>query len=145
MARKQIVNGKVYDWSSVTIGVPGCNGIEPQGIDYSDEQEKTPVYRKGGGIAGYGTGNKKNDVKLTLLREDFEILLDSMGNTPFYKFVIPKITVSYADTGATTVTDTLNKVTFSKRTFKAAQGDTSETVELEGFAVGGIAIDEKAG
>lgn len=144
MARKQIVNGKVFDWSSVTIGVSGCKGIEPQGIDYSDEQEKTPVYRKGGKIAGYGTGDQKNSVKLTLLREDYNLLSDAMGKTPFFKYVIPKITVSYADDGATTCTDTLNKVTFSKRSFKPAHGDTSETVELEGIAVGGIDVNGKA-
>ena len=66
MERKQIINGKVYDWSSVTIGVSGCNGIEPQGIDYGDEKEKTLVYRRGGKIAGFGTGDQKNSVKLTL-------------------------------------------------------------------------------
>lgn len=144
MARKQIINGKVYDWSSVTIGVSGCNGIEPQGIDYSDEKEKTPVYRRGGKIAGYGTGDQKNSVKLTLLREDYNLLDDAMGTTSFYDYIVPKITVSYADTGATTCTDTLNNVTFSKRSFKPAHGDTSETVELEGIAVGGILINGRA-
>lgn len=134
--RKQIVNGKVYDWSSVTIGVSGCKGIEPVGIDYGWEKEKSLIYGKGGKPRGYGTGNQKYDVKLTLMREDYDLLKDSVGAV--MNAVIPKITVAYADKGATTSTDTLTNVVFSKASFKAAQGDDSLNVELEGMAVGGI-------
>ena len=51
MARKQIVNGKVYDWSSVTIGMSGCGGIEPKEISYDDEKEKTLIYGRAAGSA----------------------------------------------------------------------------------------------
>ena len=111
MARKQIVNGKVYDWSSVTIGMSGCGGIEPKEISYDDEKEKTLIYGKGGRIRGYGTGQAKNAVKISMLREDFNIFMDavkaSYKKNKFYDVVVPKITVSYADTGCTTCTDTL--------------------------------------
>lgn len=142
MARKQWINGKAYDWSSITINLSDCTGIEPVGIDYGDKVEKDPIYGKGGNIRGYGTGNKSNDVKLTLQREDYNLLQDAYkASGEFGKVVIPKITVSYADTGATTVTDVLTNVTFTERSFKAAQGDKGMTVELSGFAVGGIAPD----
>lgn len=144
MARKQWINGKAYDWSSVTINLSGCTGIEPVGIDYGDKIEKEPIYGKGGNIRGFGTGNKSNDVKLTLQREDYDILQDAYTSSgTFGKVVIPKITVSYADTGATTVTDVLTNVTFTERSFKAARGDKELTVELSGFAIGGIAPDGK--
>ena len=78
MARKQIVNGKVYDWSSVTIGMSGCGGIEPKEISYDDEKEKTLIYGKGGRIRGYGTGQAKNAVKISMLREDFNIFMDAV-------------------------------------------------------------------
>ena len=145
MARKQIVNGKVYDWSSVTIGMSGCGGIEPKEISYDDEKEKTLIYGKGGRIRGYGTGQAKNAVKISMLIEDFNIFMDavkaSYKKNKFYDVVVPKITVSYADTGCTTCTETLTKVTFSKRSLKVAEGDNSLTVELEGVAVGEIAIN----
>ena len=141
MARQQIVNGKVYDWSSVTIGMSGCGEIEPKEINL--------IYGKGGRIRGYGTGQEKNTVKISMLREDFNIFMDAVKafyqKTKFYDVVVPKITVSYADSGCTTCTDTLTKVTFSKRTLKAAEGDSSLTVELEGVAVGGIAINGISG
>ena len=78
MARKQIVNGKVYDWSSVTIGMSGCGGIEPKEISYDDEKEKTLIYGKGGRIRGYGTGQAKNAVKISMLREDFILQEDQV-------------------------------------------------------------------
>lgn len=147
--RKQIVNGKVYDWSSVTIGFTGCSEIEPTEISYDDEKEKTPIYGKGGRMRGFGTGQAKNSVKVSMLREDFDTFMEavssSYGKKGFYDVVVPKITVSYADDGCDTSTDTLTNVTFSKRSLKAASGDTSLSVEIEGFAVGGIAFNGIAG
>ena len=147
--RKQIINGKVYDWSSVAIGCTGCSGIEPKEISYEDGKEKSIIYGKGGRIRGYGTGKMTNSVKVTLLREDFDTFMDnvkaSYKKSRFYDVVVPKITVSYADEGCTTSTDTLTNVTFSKRSLKAAEGDNSLTVEIEGFAVGGIALDGISG
>lgn len=34
MANTQLVNGKVYDWSSVTISTSGMENIEPTEISY---------------------------------------------------------------------------------------------------------------
>ena len=144
MANKQLVNGKVYDWSSVTIAASGMENMEPLEISYDDEQESELVYGKGGKIRGYGTGNQKNSVKISLLREDFNEMcrvIKKKGYKNFYKYVIPKITVSYADEGATTCTDVMTKIVISKRSFKAAQGDKSMKVDLDGVAVGGIKIN----
>lgn len=93
-----LINGKVYDWNSVTINVSGMENIELQEISYDDEQEVDPVYGKGGKIRGYGTGNQKNSVKLSMLREDFNEMtrvIKSKGYKNFYKYMVPKITVSY--------------------------------------------------
>ena len=140
----QLINGKCYDWSSVTINASGMESMEPQEISYDDEQESEPIYGKGGKIRGYGTGNQKNSVKLSLLREDFNEMcrvIKSKGIKNFYKYVVPKITVSYADEGAETCTDVLTNVVFSKRSFKAAQGDEFMKVDLDGIAMGGIKIN----
>lgn len=141
---KQLINGKCYDWSSVTINVSGMDSMELQEISYDDEQELEPIYGKGGKIRGYGTGNQKNSVKLSMSREDFNEMIrviKSKGYTSFYKYMIPKITVSYADEGAATTTDVLTNVKFSKRSLKAAQGDKSMKVDLDGIAIGGIKLN----
>ena len=144
MANKQLINGKVYDWSSVTITASGMENMEPMEISYDDEQESEPIYGRGGKIRGYGTGNQKNSVKLSLLREDFNEMcrvIQSKGYKNFYKYVIPKIVVNYADEGAATCTDVLTNIVLSKRSFKAAQGDKSMKVDLDGIAMGGIGSD----
>lgn len=141
---KQLINGKCYDWSSVTINVSGMDSIELQEISYDDEQEMEAIYGKGGKIRGYGTGNQKNSVKLSMTREDFNEMIrviKSKGYKSFYKYTIPKITVSYADDGVATTTDVLTNVKFSKRSLKAAQGDKSMKVDLDGMAMGGIKMN----
>ena len=141
---KQLINGKCYDWSSVTINVYGMYSIELQEISYDDEQELEAIYGKGGKIRGYGTGNQKNSVKLSMTREDFNEMIrviKSKGYKSFYKYMIPKITVSYADDGVATTTDVLTNVKFSKRSLKAAQGDKSMKVDLDGMAMGGIKLN----
>ena len=115
MANKQLINGKVYDWSSVTITASGMENMEPMEISYDDE-----------------------------LREDFNEMcrvIQSKGYKNFYKYVIPKIVVNYADEGASTCTDVLTNIVLSKRSFKAAQGDKSMKVDLDGIAMGGIKIN----
>lgn len=142
--RKQFINGKAYDWSSITIDVSGCGAIEPTSIDYEDSQEKEMIFGRKGNIRGFGKGNKNNSVKLEMLREDYNVMMDALYRQGggFYDIIIPKVTVSYADTGATTSTDVLTNVTFTKRSgFGGKQGDKSLTISLEGFAAGGIAID----
>ena len=139
-----LINGKAYDWNSVTIEASGMENMEPLESSYDDEQETEPVYGKGGKIRGYGTGNQKNSVKLSLVREDFDEMcrvIKAKGIKRFYKYVIPKIVVSYADEGASTSTDVMTNVVFSKRSFKAAQGDKTMKVDLDGMAVGGIRIN----
>ena len=141
---KQLINGKCYDWSSVTINVSGMDSIELQEISYDDEQELEPIYGKGGKLRGYGTGNQKNSVKLSMQREDFDEMIrviKSKGYKSFYKYMIPKIIISYADEGAQTITDVLTNVKFSKRSLKAAQGDKSMKVDIDGIAVGGIKMN----
>lgn len=41
MANKQLINGKAYDWSSVTITASGMENMEPMEISYDDEEEKS--------------------------------------------------------------------------------------------------------
>lgn len=69
------------------------------------------------------------------------IFVETKGYKNFYKYVIPKIVVNYADEGATTCTDVLTNIVLSKRSFKAAQGDKSMKVDLDGIAMGGIKIN----
>ncbi|MDL2288271.1 hypothetical protein LJC32_02700 [Oscillospiraceae bacterium OttesenSCG-928-F05] len=138
-----IVNGRVYDWASVDIKIPELAGLEPQEISYSDELEKELAYGLGMSPRGYGRGNYKADGKLSLLRDDYQLLLNycKSRKIPFFGFTFPMIVVSYANDGMRTVTDVLKLVTITKRDNKAAQGDKSLKVDLDLLIVGGVETD----
>ena len=135
-----LINGKVYDWSDIDIGIDGLENMEVQEISYDDGEEDEPIYGKGGRQRGYGTGNYSATVKITLLREDYDALcrfIKKKGKR-FFRYVIPKITVSFANEDSGITTDVLKNVKFNKRSFKQAQGDKSNTVSLDGSAFKGI-------
>ena len=136
------VNGKAYDWGDVDFKIPGLN-IEIQEISYDDELEKEAAYGTGQRPRGYGEGNYKASGKLSLLRDDFDSLLDfcRRTETPLYRLLFPKIAVSYANDGGRTRTDILNKVTFTKSSQKAAQGDKTLKVDIDLLIVGEIIRD----
>lgn len=139
-----IINGRCYDWNSVTLGISGCENVEPTEISYDAERDEEVIYGKGGDPSGYGTGNRKNSVKMSMLREDFDEICNVMqkkGVKSFFNHIFEKITVSYGNDGQKVVTDTLTNVKFSKFSGKASQGDKSIKVDLEGFAFGGVNIN----
>ena len=137
-----IINGKSYDWSDVAVKLPGLE-LEVQEISYDDELEKEVVYGKGSRPRGYGTGNYKSEGKLSLLKDDFDDLINycKRQGVPLYKLVIPKIIVSYANQTQKTKTDELNTVTFTKASQKNAQGDKSLKVDIDFIIVNGINRD----
>lgn len=136
------VNGKNYDWGDVDVKFPGLV-LQVQEISYDDEQEMEESYGKGAKPRGYGTGNYKASGKISMLRDDYDDLLDycRAKRLAFYKIMFPSIVVSYANDGGRTRIDELKKVKFSKRSNKAAQGDKSLTVDIDLMIIGGIIQD----
>lgn len=138
-----IINNKAYDWADVDIQIPGLV-IEAQEISYDDELEKEVVYGKGQMPRGYGTGNYKATGKITLLRDDFNDLIEycKRKKIPFYKLLIDKIVVNYGSDGQKMVTDVLEKVSFTKRGGGGGkQGDKSLTIDLDMIIAGKIIWD----
>lgn len=137
-----LINGIAYGWNDVSVKFP-FGDVEPQSIDYGDEQEKEVVYGSGCKPRGYGVGNYKATCKLSFLRDDFEqIEAYCKGRgVPLYALTIPKIVVAYANTGDRTHVDEITKVSFSKTDHKAAQNDKSLTVDLECLVAGLITRD----
>lgn len=131
------VNGKAYDWGDVDLQLPGLP-LQVQEISYDDEMEKELVYGKGPLPRGYGNGVYKASGKMTLLRDDYDDLLDycKQQGKPFFSLTFPKIIVSYANDGDRTRQDVLNRVSFSKRSNKASQGDKSLKIDLD-LMIGG--------
>lgn len=137
-----VINGKVYDWGDISVKLPGLE-IETQEISYNDELEKEAAYGKGQKARGYGEGNYKADGKISLLKDDFDDLVEycKSQNVALYKLVIPKVVVSYANSTQRTKTDVLNTVTITKVNHKNGQGDKTLKVDLDVLIIGGIERD----
>lgn len=137
-----MINGRGYSWESVTVSLPGLE-LQVQSIDYDDELEKELKYGTGNTPRGYGTGNYKANAKITLLREDFDDLLDycKSKGIPLLRLEIQKIIVSYANDDDVTRTDVINKVSIAKIADKPKQGDKSMTVDLDLLVAGLIVRD----
>lgn len=137
-----MINGRGYSWESVTVSFPEFD-LQVQSIDYDDELEKELKYGTGNTPRGYGTGNYKANAKVTLLREDYDDLLDycKSKGIPLFRLEIPKIIVSYANDDDVTRTDVINKVSIAKISDKPKQGDKSMTVDLDLLVAGLIVRD----
>ncbi len=136
------VNGKNYDWGDVDVKFPGLV-LQLQEISYDDELEMEESYGRGSKPRGYGTGNYKASGKISMLRDDYDDLLDycKSKRIAFYKIMIPSIVVSYANDGERTRIDELKKVKLIKRSNKAAQGDKNLKVDIDLMIIGGIIQD----
>lgn len=136
------VNGKAYDWGDVDLKLPGL-AVEVQEISYDDEMEKELAYGKGNRPRGYGTGNYKASGKISLLRDDYDAIVDycKAKGVPFYKMELPSIVVAYANPGDRTRQDVITKISFSKSSAKAAQGDKSLKIDIDLMIAGEIIRD----
>lgn len=136
------VNGKAYDWGDVDVKIPGLEFV-PQEISYDDEMEKEEAYGYGHKPRGYGRGNYKASGKVTMLRDDYDAVLDycKAQGISFYGIELPSVVVSYANEGERTRQDELKRVHFLKRSHKAAQGDKSLKVDIDLMIVGGVFED----
>ncbi len=145
MGNAQLINGKCYDWSSVTINMPGLDYLEPTKIEYDGERETEPVYGKGGAPRGFGTGNRKHSAKLEMAEEDFDEycrVASAKGYTNIFNFILDKVTVTYADEGAPIQTDVINKLVLNKWGKSASQGDKGFNISLEFNVIGGIKLGD---
>lgn len=136
------VNGINYGWGDVDVKIPGLN-LVVQEISYDDEQEMEESYGKGYRPRGYGKGNYKASGKMSMLRDDFDDVLDYCKATgkSFYNVELPSVVVSYGNPGGRTRIDELKRVVFVKRSHKAAQGDKTLAVDIDLMIVGGIVED----
>lgn len=137
-----VINNKTYDWASVNLKFPDFE-LVVQEISYDDELEKEIAYGYGQMPRGWGEGNYKAEGKLSLLKDDFNDLLDYCNSKGIgiYRLMIPKVVVSYAHEDQPTRTDVLSLVTFTKTGSKAAQGDKNLKIDLDILIVGGIERD----
>lgn len=140
------VNGKVYDWTDIKINLPYGEAILIQSINYKSSLAKDRIYGQGGKVQGWGRGNYEAEGSFTILREEFERLIEWAKGQGFSIHQIPpfEITVSYSDYGDNIRTDKLYKCLLQgEMGFDISQGDTSVTTDVSFYILGGISFDGK--
>ena len=131
------VNGKRYSWESITIQLPHGIMVDVDSIDYEDERKVNRLYGRGSRTQGYSRGNAAGKGSLSMEREEYERLAASMpggkyGGDPF------PITVSYADEGRDTITDTLEDCLFTTWKTGGKQDDADVKITLDFEILGDI-------
>ena len=126
------VNGRRYAWESLTIQAPHGIMVDVDSIDYEDERKVNRTYGRGSRTQGWSRGNYSGKGSLSMLREEYERLVASIPGGKYGNQTFP-ITVSYADEGAPTVTDTLEDCVFInwKTGGKQDDGDIKVTMDFE--------------
>jgi hypothetical protein len=128
------INGKRYDWEDITITLPQGAAVNITDISYSDGQAIAVRYGKGGVPRGYGRQNYEASGSMTIDLEEWERLSKGLGDT-VYDHEPFSITVSYADSGAGTITDKLNKVKITKLSTSNSQGGENAGAKSVEFTV----------
>jgi hypothetical protein len=128
-----MINRELYAWEKTEIALPHGTLIGVTDIEYGDEVDTRHVHGKGGKPLGFSRGNYSAEGKLTLLREEYQRLLDyaRAQGRPFYRLPPFPITVAYASEDQPMRTDKLFGCVFKKRDNSAGQNDESIKIPLE--------------
>jgi hypothetical protein len=127
------INGKIYDWSSVTVNILGVAVVGVQGIAYKDGQEIEGVYGAGNQVVGIGMGNVKCDGKMNLLLNEVNAITKVAPNGRLQEIEPFDIVVSFTGTGSEIISHKLRGVKFMENAVDIKQGDKVVAVEIPLF------------
>ncbi len=127
------INGKIYDWSSVTVNILGVAVVGIQGIEYKDGQEIEGVYGAGNQVVGIGMGNVKCDGKITLLLNEVNAITKIAPNGRLQEIEPFDIVVAFTGTGSEIIAHKLRSVKFMENAVTIKQGDKVLAVEIPLF------------
>lgn len=131
------VNGRMYDWASIEIGIAGMPIPSFTSIEYSDEADVKHVHGRGSRPVGYARGNYTANGKITLHREAYEGLAagaKALGFGSFYSMKPFPITVTYANPDKPPITDVIKGVLPKKRSASNSQNQDAATIDIEFIA-----------
>lgn len=111
------INGRNYDWEDIAVTLPSGEAVGITELKYSDEQSIEARYGKGATPRGYGRGNYSASGSMTLDRDEWERLVESLtseGDGGIYDHAPFTIVANYANNDMGEITDTLKSCKVTK-------------------------------
>ena len=126
-----IINGREYEWADVTVIGAGRDIVGVLGVEYTEKQEKEPLYGKGNKATAIQKGNKSCEGSLKVRQSELEGLEDLSESHSILDLQI-NLAVSYGDAskGEPMRTDKLYNVQFTEQKKGVNQGDKKMEVDL---------------
>ena len=125
------INGREYEWADVAVVGAGRDIVGLLGIEYTEKQEKEPLYGKGNKATGIQKGNKSCEGTLKVRQSELEGLEDLSPTHSILDLQI-NLAVSYGNhsLGEPMRTDKLYTVQFTEQKKGFNQGDKKQEIDL---------------
>ena len=137
-----LVNGVRYSFASIELVVAGKRILGAKEIAYTETLEPGEIRGTSSQILGRTAGDYSVEGSCTLYREEWDDLLDTLGEGYLRKSF--DVTVTYADEGAPTKTDNLVGCRIKSVEQSNSQGTDGLEVQLQ-LHVMYLLRDERAG
>lgn len=119
-----MINGKNYDWATITAVILGVPIIGITDISYDVDRASTNNYGAGDNPVGYGNKNfVYGGGSMNIYKEEQMQIEKVAPNKNLLEIPPFTITVIFSGDGVTFTTDKISNVRFTKRSFAAKQGD----------------------
>lgn len=130
-----LINGKEYDWNSISVNLLGRMVVGITAIDYEEKQEKQNNYGAGKFPVSRGYGNIVPSAKITLTAAEVEAIQTAAVTSGLERIqdIEPfDIAVSFVPGGTNKIVNhVLRNVEFTNNKRDVKQGDKENLVELE--------------
>lgn len=130
-----IINGHRYSWASVEIKIGGTRFVGIKEVSYSQELEPGEVRGAHPQLIGRTRGTLKPEASLTLFEEEWNTLLETLGDGYYEKSF--DVVVSYSESDpllgviAGTITDTIRGCRIKKVEKSRSEGNDGLEVKLD--------------
>ena len=135
-----MINGRKYAWEDLKAVIANHCSYSLQDVSWDEEQELEGIYGAGSKPIGYGQGNWKASGKVTMLTEEYMMMLSYAKGIKggIFRFSPFNIILNYSNEEEPPHTIKLLQCKFVKKNRKGTQGDKKTTVDLDIAILGDI-------
>ena len=125
-----LINGKSYDWASITANIGGLPIAGITEISYKTSQEKVNNYGAGVNPVSRGKGRKESEASITLHMEEVERIRLAAPNRELLDLAPFDIIVQFQVSNEQVATHVIKNCEFTEEAVDVAEGDTTIAMTL---------------